>query len=464
MIKVLNQYFPGRLFVLMVTENVLILLGIWAAISYHSRTVSFSIAEYPNLFGKAFLITAICQFCLYYADIYDLRNIGSKIEICLRVMQALGAAALILATLFYFFPEMRLGPGIVEMALLTIVVGILMWRVFVEWLNRAYGAGERILLVGSGASLNALVRELRGRPDLPLNLLGVVDEDSSAASTSLNGLNSLGTLDELQRILEESKPDRLIVALKERRRQLPIDLLLRWRMTGLVIEEASTLYQKITGKVPVESIHPSALIFTDGFRQTTLQKIYGRSLGLLIGLFSLVFVLPIMAVVAIAIKLDSKGPVLYKQTRVGLNGKLFEVRKFRSMFVDAESKSGPVWAQDVDPRVTRVGRILRKLRLDELPQFINVLNGDMSFVGPRPERPFFVDLLKEKVPFYDLRHAVRPGITGWAQVSCHYGASVEDAQQKLEYDLFYIKNFSLSFDCLILFQTAKIVLFGRGAR
>src|SRR3954471_4734826 len=464
MIKILNQYFPGRLFILLATENILILLGIWAAISYHPGSIQFSAADYPVLFGKALLITVICQFCLYYADIYDLRNIGSRLEICLRVMQALGAAALILAVLFYLVPEMRLGAGIVETALLTVVFGILLWRIFIEWLNRAYGAGERILMVGSGNSVQALTRELRGRPDLPLNLLGIVEEDVDSSASALTGLQSMGTLDDLGRILTEVKPDRLIIALKERRRQLPIDLLLKWRMTGLVIEEASTLYQKITGKIPVESIHPSALIFTDGFRQTTLQRIYGRSLGLIAGVLSLIFVGPIMALIALAIKLDSKGPVFYKQARVGLNGELFDVRKFRSMYQDAESKSGPVWAQDVDPRVTRVGRILRKLRLDELPQFINVLYGEMSFVGPRPERPFFVDLLKEKVPFYDLRHSVRPGITGWAQVSCHYGASVEDAQQKLEYDLFYIKNFSLSFDSLILFQTIKIVLFGRGAR
>jgi sugar transferase (PEP-CTERM system associated) len=274
----------------------------------------------------------------------------------------------------------------------------------------------------------------------------------------------MGTLNQLGTIISDCKPDRLIMALQERRQQLPIDLLLRYRLKGLVIEEASTLYQKLTGKIPVESIHPSALIFSDGFRQSALQKIYGRSLGLIAAVISLIFVGPLMAIIALAIKLDSRGPALYSQTRVGLNGDFFEVLKFRSMRVDAEANSGPVWAQDVDPRITRVGRILRKLRLDELPQFINVLKGDMSFVGPRPERPFFVDLLKEKIPFYDLRHAVRPGITGWAQVSCHYGASVEDAQQKLEYDLFYIKNFSLSFDGVILFQTIKIVLFGRGAR
>ena len=464
MIKVLNQYFPGRLFVLLVTENVLILLGIWVGISYHMGTLRVPSGEYPNLFMKALTITAICQFCLYYADIYDLRNIGSKMEICLRVMQALGSAALILATIFYFFPEMRLGAGIVETALLTIVFGILMWRIFVEWLNRAYGAGERILMVGSGNAVQALTRELRGRPDLPITLVGLVEEDAHVTPSALSGLAPMGSLRDLARIIEESKPDRLIIALKERRQQLPIDLLLRLRMKGLVIEEASSLYQKITGKIPVDSIHPSSLIFTDGFRQSTLQKIYGRSLGLIAGAISFLLVGPLMALVALAIKLDSKGPVLYRQTRVGLNGDLFEVMKFRSMRADAESQSGPVWAQDVDPRITRIGRILRKLRLDELPQFINVLYGEMSFVGPRPERPFFVDLLKDKIPFYDLRHAVRPGITGWAQVSCDYGATVEDAQQKLEYDLFYIKNFSLSFDSLILFQTIKIVLFGRGAR
>src|SRR3954467_2366362 len=196
MIKILNQYFPGRLFILLATENILILLGIFAAISYHPATVH-SAADYPVLFGKALLITVICQFCLYYADIYDLRNIGSRLEICLRVMEALGAAALILALLFYFFPEMRLGAGIVETALLTVVFGILLWRIFIEWLNRAYGAGERILMVGSGNSVQALTRELRGRPDLPLNVLGIVEEDADSSASSLTGLQSMGTLDDL---------------------------------------------------------------------------------------------------------------------------------------------------------------------------------------------------------------------------------------------------------------------------
>jgi sugar transferase (PEP-CTERM system associated) len=462
MIKVLNQYFPGRLFVLVATENILIMLGIWAGIVYRTGGQSISLLDHPTLFGKALLITVICQFCLYYGDIYDLRTMSSRMEVLMRVMQALGAAALILAALFYFLPETRLGTGIVETSILGIISVILVWRIFIEWLNRAYGAGERLLLVGSGDAGQALTRELRQRPDLPIRMLGAVSDTGD--SHGLTGLPLLGSLDDLCQIVAETKPTRLIIALKERRRQLPIKALLKWRTSGMVIEEASTLYQKITGRIPVESIHPSSLIFSDGFQQSAMKRIYGRVLGLVIGTLSLIFMGPIMLLIAAIIKLDSPGRALYRQTRVGINGRNFEVLKFRSMRSDAESASGPVWAQDRDPRITRVGRVLRKVRLDELPQLINVLYGEMSFVGPRPERPHFVTQLTEKIPFYDLRHSVRPGITGWAQVSCHYGATIQESQEKLEYDLFYIKNFSLSFDCLVLFQTIKIVLFGRGSR
>jgi sugar transferase (PEP-CTERM system associated) len=277
-------------------------------------------------------------------------------------------------------------------------------------------------------------------------------------------LKTIGTLDRLEEIIESTAPDRLIISLRERRQQLPIDLLLHYRMRGLVIEESSTLYQKITGKIPVESIHPSALIFTDGFQQTNFRRVWNRASGLVGATLSLMVAGPLMLLIAIAIKLDSKGPALYRQTRVGKDGVTFSCLKFRSMSVDAETKTGPVWAGENDPRITRVGRIIRKLRFDELPQFINVLKGEMSFVGPRPERPHFVEKLKQDIPFYDLRHSVRPGITGWAQVSLHYGATVEESQEKLEYDLFYIKNNSLSFDLLIMFSTLKIMLFGRGAR
>jgi sugar transferase (PEP-CTERM system associated) len=463
-VKLLNRYFPGRLFVLLVSENVLILLGIWIAVSFQTGSMRLSLFAYPTLFAKAMMITVICQTCLYYADIYDVRNLNSRLEVVLRLVQALGAAALILAFIFYLVPSARLGVGIVETSLLSIVVIILMWRVLMEWVNRAYGSGERILLVGSGEALRELTAELSARRDLPINVVGLVPEPEEFAGDLPMGVKRLGDLDDLGRVIDEVGPDRLVISLRERRRQLPLDLLLHHRMRGLLIEEVSTMYQKVTGKIPVESIHPSSLIFSDGFQQSTWRQAWNRGAGFMCGLLALALAGPFMLLIALVIKLDSKGPALYRQTRVGKDGTTFECLKFRSMRTDAESATGPVWAGENDPRITRVGRILRTLRLDELPQFINVLKGEMSFVGPRPERPHFVDKLKQQIPFYDLRHSIRPGITGWAQVSCHYGATIEESREKLEYDLFYIKNNSFSFDMLIMFWTVKIMLFGRGAR
>ena len=461
MIKVLNQYFPGRLFVLLFTENLLILLGIWAAVSYwtggHLETTL------PVLFAKCIAITAVCQLCFYYADIYDLRSMTSRMEVFFRLMQALGAACLILAVLFTIFPDFRLGKRVVESSILGIILMILIWRLLVEWLQRTYGGGERVLLVGSGNAVLALCSEIEKRPDLPFNVVGVVGE-AGEDRRMLPNVPHIGLLAELENAIAESKPDRIVIALKERRQQLPLDLLLKTRMRGVLIEEGSSTYQKVAGRIPVESINPSSLIFSEGFEQSAFRRAYARVFGFLGSILCLVLCGPLMVLIAIAIKLDSRGPILYRQERTGKNGAPFQIMKFRSMRIDAESSSGPVWAQKDDPRITRVGRLLRKLRFDELPQFLNVLYGQMGFVGPRPERPHFVQQLAESIPFYDLRHSVRPGITGWAQVSCDYGATIEESSQKLEYDLFYIKNVSFSFDLMILFQTIKIVIFGRGAR
>jgi sugar transferase (PEP-CTERM system associated) len=462
MIKVCNQYFPGRLFVLLFTENALILAGIWAAVAFHVGSLHAALATSPMLIAKSLMITAVCQICFYYADIYDLRTANSKPEVVIRLLEASGAAAMILAATFYLFPEMRLGAGIVETSLLGIIFIILTWRMFVEWVNRSYSAGEQILLVGSGTALVNLARELRLRPDLPIKISGSVAEEGVIGSAEMLGVPQVGTLEDLERVLDETKPDRLIIGLQERRRQLPLKLLLKRRLEGLIIEDANALFEKITGRIPVESILPSSLIFSDGFRQSTWRRIYGRISGLLAASVLLVLCGPVMLLLAAIIKLDSRGPVLYKQQRVGRYGRNFYVLKFRSMRADAEKMSGPVWSQEEDPRITRVGKWIRKLRLDELPQLINVLKGEMSLVGPRPERPYFVQLLSEQIPFYELRHAVRPGITGWAQVRHEYGSSIDDSKAKLEYDMFYIKNISISLDLLILFQTIKTVIFGKG--
>jgi sugar transferase (PEP-CTERM system associated) len=258
--------------------------------------------------------------------------------------------------------------------------------------------------------------------------------------------------------------DRIIVALEERRGNLPTEELLQCRMQGISVEEGIAFYEHLTGKLFVEKAYPSFLIFSDGFIRSAYHHGVKTAMDLVLSLFGLIVSLPLMALIGLAIKLDSRGPVFYQQERVGEHGKTFMLLKFRSMRVDAEKETGPVWAEKEDIRVTRVGRILRKLRLDEIPQMINILRGEMSFVGPRPERKHFIGRLKDEIRFYEKRHMAKPGITGWAQIEYPYGASQNDALEKLKYDLYYIKNMSLFLDLIILFRTVKIALFGRGAR
>jgi len=274
----------------------------------------------------------------------------------------------------------------------------------------------------------------------------------------------IGDCSLIHKIVSEGKVDRIIVALEERRGKFPTEDLLNCRMEGISIEEGIAFYEHLTGKLLIERAYPSFLIFSDGFIKTTYHHVVKTALDLFLSLLGLIVSSPIIALIAMAIKLDTSGPVFYRQERMGKHGKTFMLLKFRSMKEDAEKETGPVWAEEGDKRVTRVGGIIRTLRLDEIPQLINVLRGEMSFVGPRPERPHFVENLQNEIPFYDKRHAVKPGITGWAQIKYPYGASRMDASEKLKYDLYYIKNMSLFLDLEILFQTLKIVLFGRGAR
>jgi len=462
MIKLLNQYFSGRLFVLLATENLLILLGIWTALCMHNGTVHVA-SIWQELFGRALLVTVLCQISLYYNDLYDLKTIGSRLEIFIRLLQALGVACMLLALIYLVLPQLRLRSGLAETAVITMIVLILVWRVVVDWANRVYVANERILLIGAGEASQILIREIQDRNDLPIKVVGVLGETEAQTGTHTLGVPILGSLLNLAAVVDEIKPDRVVVALQERRRNLPVQELVSLRMRGMVIEDANTLFEKVTGKLPVESIHPSWLIFSDGFRKSWFLRAYKRAVALIGAVIGLTVFAPIMVLVAIAIRLDSAGPVLYSQERVGINGKRFHILKFRSMRIDAET-SVPTWATENDPRVTRVGRIIRNLRLDEVPQFVNVLRGDMAFVGPRPERPYFVEQLGSQIPFYDQRHIVRPGITGWAQVCCSYGSTVEESKEKLEYDLFYLKNMSISLDLLVIFRTIKIMIFGRGAR
>jgi sugar transferase (PEP-CTERM system associated) len=277
-------------------------------------------------------------------------------------------------------------------------------------------------------------------------------------------VNIIGDCSLIQKIASKRKADRIIVAMEERRGRLPTKELLKCRMEGISVEEGIAFYEYLTGKLLVEKAYPSFLIFSNGFMKSTFNRVVKIAVDYFLSSVGLIILLPVIALVALAIKIESPGPIFYRHERVGKDGKTFSFLKFRSMRDKAEKDTGPVWAAENDDRVTRVGKIIRKMRFDEIPQMINVLRGEMSFVGPRPERPYFLKQLQNKIPFYEKRHGGKPGITGWAQIQYRYGASEEDALEKLKYDLFYMKNMSLFFDLIILFKTLRIVLFGNGAR
>jgi sugar transferase (PEP-CTERM system associated) len=307
-----------------------------------------------------------------------------------------------------------------------------------------------------------IARQIRAQHDFAYRIVGFLEEPSSGDVPAV-GLSVLGTAADLPRLIVQHEVDRIVVCLADRRGRLPIQELLQAKLSGVRVEDAATTYERITGKILTDGLKPSWLIFSDGFRASRATRVAKRVLDMALAGLGLVVAAPLMLLTAIAIRLDSPGPILYRQERVGEGGRVFTLCKFRSMRADAESGT-PVWAKDKDDRVTRVGRFIRLTRLDELPQLWNVVRGDMSFVGPRPERPYFVQQLAAGIPFYMERHAVRPGVTGWAQVKYRYGASVEDAMEKLRYDLYYIKHLSIVFDVTIVIDTVKVILSGRGAK
>ncbi len=413
-------------------------------------------------FLKAALATVFCLAAFYLFDLYDFVVMHDRRELVLRLIQALGLAWIALAFAFYAFPLLMLGRGISLIALplaLTLMVG---WRISIHWLLGHPDFGEKILIVGSGTLAIEVAREMLERPDAGYRIAGFVGNDPELLGKSLINPRVIGLTSELDQIVRREGIDRIIVAMGERRGQLPTNELLHLSLAGTVnIEEGASFYERVTGRVSLNMIRPSWLIFSSRGRQARISGIARNVVHRIVATIGGLLSLPIAIVTAILIKLDSRGPILYKQERVGKNGRPITVLKFRSMRTDAE-KAGPVWASADDDRTTRVGKIIRKLRIDEIPQFWNIVRGEMDFVGPRPERPHFVSQLAEEIPYYEQRHLIAPGLTGWAQIKYPYGASIEDARQKLQYDLYYIKNQSLMLDAIILFETIKIILFGRG--
>jgi sugar transferase (PEP-CTERM system associated) len=413
-------------------------------------------------FLKAALATVFCLAAFYLFDLYDFIVMHDRRELVLRLIQALGLAWVALALAFYAFPQLMLGRGISLIAL-PLALGLMVsWRVSIHWLLGHPDFGEKILIVGSGSLAVEVAREMLDRPDAGYRIAGFVGTDPELLGKSLINPRVIGLTSDLEEVVRRENIDRIIVAMGERRGQLPTSELLQLSLAGTVnIEEGASFYERVTGRVSLNMIRPSWLIFSSRGRQARISGIARNIVHRIVALIGGLLSIPIAIGTAILIKLDSRGPILYTQERVGKNGSSFSVMKFRSMRTDAE-KAGPVWASADDDRTTRVGRFIRKTRIDEIPQFWNILRGEMDFVGPRPERPHFVSQLAEEIPYYNQRHLIAPGLTGWAQIKYPYGASIEDARQKLQYDLYYIKNQSLVLDAIILFETVKIILFGRG--
>ncbi|HWS53395.1 MAG TPA: TIGR03013 family XrtA/PEP-CTERM system glycosyltransferase [Pyrinomonadaceae bacterium] len=450
---------------LLLVAEALLLFGAVVAAAYLRLGWAEAYRELYDEYGfyKAALAAAFCLAAFYLYDLYDFVVMHDRRELVLRLVQALGLAWVALAVTMYAVPHLLIGRGVSLIALPLALLLMVGWRVSIHWLMGHPSVGEKILIVGSGESAIEIAREVLERRDAGYRVVGFVDNRPELVGRSLLNPRVVGLTSELPAVVRREGVNRIVVAMGERRGQFPVQQLLDLSLSGgVAIEECASFYERLTGRVSLDMMRPSWLIFSGRGRQARLSGALRTLMHRGAALAGFALSLPVALLTALLIKLDSPGPVFYTQERVGKNGRAFRVYKFRSMRTDAE-KDGPVWAGKAgDARVTRVGRVIRKIRVDEIPQFWNILKGDMNFVGPRPERPHFVRQLAEEIPFYEQRHLIPPGLTGWAQIKYPYGASVEDARQKLQYDLYYIKNQSLVLDAVILFETVKTILFGRG--
>lgn len=458
MVRLFHVYYPVRTLVLLACEAVIVTACFAGATMVSVGADADLVLNYEYGWWKILGVTAIALLFSYYFDLYAPQRLGSKAETYFRLLMVLAVLSFVLAGIIYVFPEFVIANDALLLGLVALTFAMLFWRAGYLWLMKQPFLCERVYVIGSGARAKDFVNAVRTRPDLGMDVVGWT---GSLGNGSLDR-DSIARV--VQELATKTKVDRVILALSDRRGTMPVRELLDLRLTGTRIEEVGGLLEKINGKIEVEDLHPSAMIFSDGFRLNHAALLARRITSFLIAFVAAVVCLPFVPLIALAVKLSSPGPIFFRQERVGRNGHIFKVVKFRTMRADAEAKTGAVWAGKNDPRVTKVGRVMRKTRLDEIPQLWNVLKGDMAFVGPRPERPEFVQWLNEKIPYYNLRHIIRPGLTGWAQVRYQYGATLEETRQKVQYDLYYIKHMSISLDLLIMFETVKTVLLRRGSQ
>jgi len=456
-IRLFKVYYPLRTLILLLGEALIVWISFVLGTIWQNREDSWLLLNVDYGYVKILAVTGVVLVLSHGLDLYDSSNLGEKWDQTFRLLLVLGFVALALSAVDFIYPSILPGNGSALGGLIILTFTLLGWRAAYSWMVKQPFLRERVYVLGTGERAQRLVAGLRQRSGLGIEVVGWTGDVEGELTRESVASHLLG-------LARGGGVHRVIVAMPDRRGTLPVEELLDLRLEGVKVEEATSWLERISGRIEVEQLYPSWLIFAEGFRFSGFFRMVRRAVNFFLALAGLVLSLPLLPLIVLAVKLDSLGPVVYRQRRVGRRGGIFYCYKFRTMRVDAEADTGATWASDDDPRITRVGKFLRSSRLDEIPQLWCVLKGDMHFVGPRPERPEFVEWLSREIPYYGVRHVVRPGITGWAQVQYKYGNTLEDAREKLQYDLFYIKNASLGLDLLIMFQTIKIVLLGRGAR
>lgn len=439
----------------------IVLIPIALNVGHLLNSGSFELLFPTGAIVTTLLYIAVVIFSSFIMELYNNEMNASRTLTFIRVIGASFISFVILSSVFYMLPQFRLWRGELLLSFTLFASAQFFWHIAVLKLMDTTKFAKKVLIIGTGPLANKIGRLILSANNQHV-LAGYIQCSPEKVFVPANAIFRDG--DDLEAVIHREKAQKIVVSLSDRRGTLPINGILSCKLKGIEVIDAPSFYEQMTGKLLIEAITPSWFIFSDGFRLTNLKIVTKNAIDKVLVAIAAIIVLPLFPVISLLIKLDSKGPVFYRQVRVGQGDRLISIYKFRSMRQDAESSSGAVWAQKGDTRITRVGWFLRKTRLDELPQLINVLKGEMSFVGPRPERPEFVEKLKEIIPYYSERHAVKPGITGWAQVKYSYGASVEDAVEKLRYDLYYIKHLAIMLDFYIIMETIKVVLFGKGSR
>ena len=463
MITLENRFFPLRSAVCFCIEGGIILASVVASFSLLHKTGDAGTIGFQDAIARGVVVAFFYQTCMYLLDMYDLKHSQTWGELIFSLILAVGFVCIGIGLVTYVVPGFGVKGAMYYLTILFAAIFLLIWRmVFAIYITR-FASKENILVMGTGEPARLVGEEILKRERLGFRLVGFVGDTEDGNPHAVGKARILGDYSQVAELVRANRVRRLVVAFSERRGGYPVDSLLDLRVKGCYVTEWASFFEKLSGRIPIDNLSPSYFIFQDGFRKSTSILYFRRivSLSFAAGLLLLLF--PLLIFIAFLVKVDSPGPVFYTQKRVGKKGKIFDIIKFRSMRKDAEENGRPQWAVRTDPRVTRVGKFIRATRMDELPQLFNVLRGDLDIVGPRPERPEFVEELNKVIPYYTLRDTVKPGLTGWAQVMFPYSGTIEESKDKLQYDLFYIKNMSVKLDFLILFKTVKIVLLGRGA-